>query len=135
MKRILFVCIGNICRSPIAEAIARRALPREVVVESAGLHAIAGNRATAEAIEAAAELGLELLSHRARPIGSLDLTSYDWILALTPAIGRILERHFDVPPERLVILDVDDPYGCSLEVYRDCAGQLEREVQQWIEGM
>jgi protein-tyrosine-phosphatase len=135
MNRILFVCIGNICRSPIAEAVARRALPEEAIVESAGLQAIEGNRATAEAIEAAAELGLYLLDHRARPVTTLDLASYDRIIALTPAIGRTLERQFKIPRERLVILDVDDPYGCSLEIYRDCAAQLEREVQQWIEGM
>src|SRR5690606_14203652 len=67
---LLFVCTGNTCRSPLAEAVARREIARRgwhnVAVRSAGVAAEPGSPATEEAVIAAAELGLDLSQHRSR---------------------------------------------------------------------
>src|SRR5580700_7050372 len=68
--RLLFVCSGNICRSPLAEVMARAALNAEgidAVVQSCGTSALTGQRAEAGARSAAADLGLLLDEHRAQP--------------------------------------------------------------------
>src|SRR5215207_8062517 len=70
--RILFVCTGNTCRSPLAEAIARAEIERRgwknVEVASAGLSAAEGSPATAEAVAVAGRAGIGLEGHRSRPL-------------------------------------------------------------------
>lgn len=133
-ERILFVCIGNICRSPIAEALARRIAGDRANVESAGVNGLTGSPATGEAIDAARELGLDLTGHRARAVADLDLEIYDRIIALTPAIGRELQQRFGVPSELLIVLDVDDPFGSDLETFRRCANEIDAEVRRLLDG-
>lgn len=74
-KKILFVCTGNICRSPMAEGMARAALERdypdrggEIGVSSAGIAAIEGSRPTVEAVTAMESRGIDILGHRARNV-------------------------------------------------------------------
>src|SRR5712675_2452951 len=70
MKKILFVCSGNTCRSPLAEAIAREVLPGrldfEVEIASAGTSALAGSPASPHSIAVAERHGLDLSAHRSR---------------------------------------------------------------------
>jgi protein-tyrosine-phosphatase len=126
---ILFVCLGNICRSPIAEAMAQEILGEDVRVESAGLIAMTGNRATPEAVESARERGFDIRHHRARNLAEIDLTSFDRIVALNRDIAERLESDYDVSPESLVIWEVDDPFGLDADVYRACASEIERALR------
>lgn len=73
MPSILVVCVGNICRSPVAEGLLRRSLP-SAKLSSAGLHAVVGHGAQSEMMELSEGIGLDLSSHRARQF--------------TPAIGK-----------------------------------------------
>jgi protein-tyrosine phosphatase len=86
MKRILFVCLGNICRSPAAEAILRaKAAARglELAVESAGTGGWhQGDPADARMIRAAARRGYRLDHHRARQVAFADFYSFDMLLAM-----------------------------------------------------
>lgn len=128
MERILFVCIGNICRSPIAAAIARERLRNRARVESAGIGALDGLPATAEAIEAARERGLELATHRARSVYDLDLDAFDRIVALTASIAAHLVESCGVAPDRLITLEIADPYGQQIDAYRDCLVRLDEAL-------
>jgi protein-tyrosine phosphatase len=82
---VLFVCTGNICRSPIAESLLEsrsRDLGVPISVGSAGSWAQRGNRATSNAILAAREMGLEIEEHRARPLRDHLVRESDLILGL-----------------------------------------------------
>lgn len=132
-ERILFVCIGNICRSPIAEAMARSVLGERARVESAGTDAVTGNRATSGAIDAARELGLDIQPHRARAVADLDLDHYDRIVALTPHIAADLRSRFHVPAGRIEELDIADPFGLDLDDYRHCASEIDGCIRRLFE--
>lgn len=86
MTRVLFVCTGNICRSPLAAAALRaRARLQGLAIEadSAATHAYhVGEAADARAIEAGRRRGYDLASHRARQVASGDFERYEWVVAM-----------------------------------------------------
>lgn len=117
--RILFVCTGNICRSPTAEAILRRQVEQKglsgVLVDSAGTHGYhQGEPPDPRAVQAAARRGYDLSGLRARKVVERDYESFDLLLAMDQGHLRILEHH--CPPNHRVKLqrflerDVPDPY-------------------------
>src|SRR5690606_41737560 len=91
--KILVVCHGNICRSPLAEAMLKALLPH-CKVESAGLHALVGHPADASTQEVATPAGLVLQDHKGRQLNSEMLNDADLILVLSQsqrtAIGENL---------------------------------------------
>jgi len=143
---VLFVCTGNVCRSPMAEGLLRHHLPADSRwrVMSAGLCAPFGESATHEAITAMAELGIDLRAHRSRPltaglvadaqvIVALTRNHRDDILALFPAANQhaFLLRTFD--PLADASKDVTDPIGGSLAVYRRCRDVIAAAIPGLVE--
>jgi protein-tyrosine-phosphatase len=133
---VLFVCTGNICRSPMAEGLMRTMLIAQfgsrVHAHSAGVQAWDGRPAEPFAVQAAAELGASIEAHRARSIHPEMVESAALILVMEPfqheIVSRVLTREhrkrvrllgdFDPRRPRQII---DDPYGQSLDEYRNCA--------------
>ena len=117
---ILFVCSGNICRSPFAEAAARARLEAAgYEVASAGTLMTEGNPSTADARAVAHEVGLDLTGHRSRPATRELLAGADRIFAMDRShVARLSQQGF-----RAELLDPDggeipDPYGRGVEAYR-----------------
>ena len=94
MKSILFVCLGNICRSPVAEAVARAEFARAglaIAVASAGIGDYhIGQGADARAVASAHAHGYDLSAHRARQIADVDFGRFDALLAMDRANLRAL---------------------------------------------
>ncbi len=127
MIKVLFVCTGNICRSPTAEGVLRRlvdeaGLSGRIAIESAGTHDYhVGERPDSRAIAAALRRGIDISNQRARRVTAKDLTRFDYIVAMDQGHRRHMSRAFregagaDI---RLFMefvsgaraLDVPDPY-------------------------
>jgi protein-tyrosine-phosphatase len=129
MRQILFVCAGNTCRSPMAQAIASTLLGGSGVSQSAGIDAAQGMHATREAIHIMRERGLDISSHRSRSITGLNLAEFDMIVAMTPAIAEELRRNHALDDAKLKVLTIRDPYGHGLEAYRLRAAEIESALR------
>jgi len=134
--RLLFVCTGNTCRSPLAEVIARRALQTRglggVTVASAGTGAWADAPASDGALLVALEHGLDLNPHRAQPLSAGLVAEADMVLTMggshlerVEALGGsgrawLLGEYATGRPRA-----VSDPFGGDLTVYRETFAELE----------
>ena len=134
--KILVVCDGNICRSPLAAEYLRHRVARSglahVVVASAGLLDIVGRPAAPFSIAVATEAGLDLGSHRSRGVTEADLRSSDLVVAMTLAQLEALARRFPgLAPRTLLIRafeagptprggapNLDDPVAGPIEGFR-----------------
>jgi protein-tyrosine phosphatase len=120
MRRVLFVCLGNICRSPTAEAVFRDLLSRqaadlEIEVDSAGTHGYhAGSPPDARAVAAARRRGIDMSQMRARVIEEGDFERFDLVLAMDEQNYRRLRKL--APPQ----------HAGRVRLFLDYAPQLER---------
>ena len=145
--RVLFVCTGNTCRSPLAMALCRKLLAEQLgctpaelpahgfQVLSAGMAAIMGEPASAEAVDIARLLGADLDEHRSQPLSADLLAQADCLFTMTNAHLRMLQSlSLDFgPPARLLAADgtdVVDPIGCDADVYRHCAQKITACLEQ-----
>lgn len=127
MTRILFVCQGNTCRSPLAEVIARHVFGPNHSLASAGTETAEGEPPARYAMAVAKEMGLDLTSHRTRSIDSYNLSDFDVLVPMDRRITTMLAVPSSV---RLEQFDIDDPYGKPLEQYRATARTIQRNVRR-----
>jgi protein-tyrosine-phosphatase len=129
-RRILFVCLGNTCRSPMAAALANQV--HGVIAESAGVLDASGYPAAPDACALLAGRGVDLGEHRSRSISMLDLATFDAIVALEPSVAAHIERTFgDGPP--LVTWDIADPAGRGQVAYEQALDSIESQLRKMME--
>ncbi|HCP06324.1 MAG TPA: glycine hydroxymethyltransferase [Verrucomicrobiales bacterium] len=147
MKNVLFVCTGNVCRSPMAEELLRSHLNghQDIKVGSAGIGAVEGQPASPFAVEVMKEKGLDISRLRSRPIQQEMVRHADCIFVMTyghldsllllypsAAEKTFMLREFQPglsPDER----EVDDPIGQSRETYRACRDQMADSMPSLLE--
>jgi protein-tyrosine phosphatase len=138
-NRVLIVCAGNICRSPMAEVLLARRLRdlgRAPLVESAGLSALAGWPADPIAQELMAARGLDLSRHRARQLTAEQVHASDLVLTMEADQQRAVEDQ--VPGARGRVhrigrigrFDVPDPYGQGRAAFEQALAMIERGLAE-----
>jgi protein-tyrosine phosphatase len=140
---LVFVCTGNICRSPMAEYLARHRLKGNPNwdVQSAGLAAGAGSPASRPGIEAMQDFGIDMSAHRSQPLTQALIDEAKLLVVMTAAHRNAIVSHDPTAADKVYLLksfgsstpgsDVFDPIGMSLPVYRE----IRDEIDEGVEGL
>ena len=142
-KTILFVCTGNVCRSPMAAGLFYDKLVREkaeqgVRIRSAGIWALEGQPASAYARQVMSERDLDIGAHRGRTLTQADVDEADLILVMAQRHAHIIDRDYQRAAGKVHLLtemasesyDIGDPYGGSLAEYRETGAELEDLIER-----
>ncbi|MGM9552096.1 MAG: low molecular weight protein arginine phosphatase [Clostridia bacterium] len=135
MKRVLFVCTGNTCRSPMAEGIFNFFSQGAA---SRGLMAEEGNPASEKAVKAMEKMGIDITGHVSRQLTKEDVESADLILTMTKShkdaiLSAVADANVFTIGEYADGEDISDPYGKSQEVYDKCAKELYGYIEKIVE--
>ena len=141
MDNILVVCIGNICRSPIAEAMLKAEFPQKKI-ESAGIGALVGRPADPLSVQVAQQRGLDLSGHRAQQLTSKMCTQADLILVMETAHKRELEQQYPLARGKIHCLgdcgsaiplfQIEDPYRLPIAAFETAYAAIEVGVKHWV---
>lgn len=140
-EHILILCVGNVCRSPMAAAILAAELapldnaPR---VSSAGVAAVPGDPADEIACQLVAERGLDLSAHRARPVTPALLRSADLVLVMETEQRRFLLAQDPAAAGKTFLLghwsgtEIADPYCQPLAAYTEALERIDAGIAHWL---
>jgi len=149
-SNILFVCLGNICRSPFAQGLFTKLVDQKehkgVRAESAGLLALPGNSATFLAQKVAAEYSVDLTEHKAKLVSEKLVTQSDLILVMENSHKDSILNNFQGTADKTFLIrhfarfgsrnrGVADPYGLQYEAYRFCFLDIEDAVLGLLESL
>ena len=136
----MVVCVGNICRSPMAEELLRHELrgQNEITVESAGLGALVGHPASEHSVALMSELGFDIRSHRARQIHPDMVQAADLVLVMEAGHKRAIDDADPTARGKVHRLgewqekDIMDPYRRPLAAYEVVLEDIQAGVASWV---
>src|SRR5210317_290958 len=140
IRHILVICVGNICRSPMAEALLKRALRGQdgITVESAGLGALVGHPASEYSIDLMKAMGEDITGHRARQIHPDMVRNADLVLVMEAGHKRAIDDADATARGKVYRLgewqdiDIADPYRREREAYEAALRDIEAGVASWV---
>lgn len=137
--QILFVCTGNTCRSAMCEGIFKSLVElSNIKVLSAGINACNGDKANENAIEALNEMGIDISNHTAKLLTKGDVLDSDLIITMTSMHKSIIISNCPNAKDKVFTIyeyagcgdgQVTDPYGMSIDVYKNCALELKKLLE------
>ena len=142
LKKVLVVCTGNSCRSPMAEGWLNQKLAgKGWIAASAGVAAWGGAPPTPEAVEAMREIGVDISAHRSRALSRQMVAEANVVLAMTEEHRREIERRFPEARGKTFLLngfglgearDIADPVGYPEDVYRHIRDEMIRSLGDFL---
>lgn len=149
MTRILFVCTGNTCRSPMAEGLCRKYISEKLncaldelenkgyKIASAGVMAVDGFGASSESVEVCHRRGVDISGHRSMFLASSEVAKSDYIFVMSESHRQRVLEICPSAAEKCVKLagkvDIADPIGGSLDVYKACGKQIYKALTEKID--
>ena len=144
MKNVLFICTGNICRSPMAEGLLRQMSAGRIEAASAGLGAGRGQQPSAHAVNVLKEEGIDISDIRSQPVSAHLLEKADYIFTMTRDHLDMLLLLFPEMAAKARLLrfdeaakggraDVTDPIGGTRQTYESCKEDIKRAIPRVIE--
>ena len=149
MVKVMFVCTGIICRSPMAHYYMQKKvkdlnIENNFLISSCGVFANTGEKSTQNAIEAMREYDVDLKNHRATNISDTNIEDYNYIITLTASQKHQIKYYYPKLSNNIytlrefvnkddVYIDIDDPWGLNLQVYKSCATEIVENVDKLIE--
>ena len=142
VKYVLFVCTGNICRSPMALGLFRRLVGnrKDIEADAAGVHAVRGQPPSVHAIDVCRRRGVDISSFRSQPLTVTLVERATHIFAMTGSHLETIHLLFPQSAEKTFLLrefeepgatlwrDLPDPIGMGREVYDECAESIEKAL-------
>lgn len=146
MKKIMFICTGNICRSAMADGLMKKLVKdsnKDIESYSCGIFADDGDMPTFNAVEAIKEYGVDLKSHKATNIRSSKIEEMDIILCATVSHkNNVIAIYPNLKDKVFTMkeyadfdkndLDIPDPWGYDVETYRFCASTISKCLNKII---
>jgi protein-tyrosine phosphatase len=137
IQKILVVCLGNICRSPMGEGMFRHALPT-LQISSAGLGAMTGHGADPMAIALMSEQHIDIKEHRAKMITDIMARDNDLILVMDDGQKAQTLRQYPFARGKIFRLgepiqqDIPDPYQLGEQAFRAAHSLIEQSCDAWV---
>lgn len=142
---IMFICTGNICRSAMAHAMLEKKIKeinKDIEVYSCGIFAENGDISTNEAVQTMKEYDIDLKKHKATNIQNSNIKEMDIILCATTAHKNNVINMYPELKEKIFTmkeyagynndLDIKDPWGYGIDVYKRCAKEIEECINKYI---
>ena len=135
-KKILVVCVGNICRSPIGEALLQQQHPN-LIVKSAGLSALVGEGADEKAIQVMDEWHVDMRSHRAQQLTQELMQTFDLVLCMSKDQENCRKQNYISQRGKVYRIghwineNVADPYKLPIEKFYESRELLNKAVESW----
>jgi protein-tyrosine-phosphatase len=107
ISRILFVCYGNACRSPIAEGLAKLILGEQI-------------------------RNIDISHHTARSVANIQIALFEHIIVLDAYVFEALKNRYPSLSDRITLWDIEDPYGQDLSAYRKTAETIKNLIEKHL---
>ena len=142
---ILFVCAGNTCRSPMAEAMLEKKVAERGITglycASAGTHVWPGDKAALDTVAEMKSRGIDIQGRDAQQLNDVLVSRADVILTMTEGVSQAVLVLFPGAEGKVFTLggyvgesgDVDDPYGCDETVYHATANQIDALLDKLLQ--